>query len=320
MGINRGQALDCFRSDDLIGIGMEADAVRRRLHPEGVVSYVVARGVVCAGLSDAGFEAVYDDACAEVGATLEVGGTAVTLASGSTGKNADYPAGEGTLRLYERLLAEIKRQHPAIWVSGLTVPEVRGIAAASGLELRETLLRLRDAGLDSIGGEGADGWVANHGNPEAWVEVHRAAHGVGMRTAAVMMFGGTETVEQRVDFLEAVRRLQEETGGFAAVAPLPCRGGRELERATAVESLKTLAIARMMLDTIENVQSSWTNQGLKVRQMGLRFGGNDVGAVLVGDGEPGANGDSEEDLRRVIRDAGFRPVQRSMSYTTMFLD
>jgi cyclic dehypoxanthinyl futalosine synthase len=268
-------------------------------------------------LAAAGFEAVCEDVCEQVRATLDLGGTAVTLVPGSERKNAEYLAGEGTLRLYERLLAEIKRRHPAIWMSGLSAPEVMGIAASSGLGLRESLRRLRGAGLDSITGEGAD--VAG---PEPWIEVHREAHGVGMRTTAVVMFGGTETPvtpEQRVDFLEAVRWLQEETGGFAAVAPLPSSapGGRELEQATAVESLKTLAIVRMMLDNIENVQSSWTTQGLKVRQMGLRFGGNDVGAVLVGDG---ANGSSEEDLRRVIRDAGFRPVQRSMSYTTMFLD
>ena len=317
MGISREQALDCFRSDDLIGIGMEADAVRRRLHPEGVVSYVVERRLNCAGLGEAGFEAGCEDACAQVSATLDVGGTAVTLVSGGARENADYVAGEGSLRLYERLFAEIKRRHQAIWVSGLSAPEVRAIAATSGLGLRETLLRLRDAGLDSIGGEGAD--VAA---PDAWIEVHRAAHGVGMRTAAVIAVCGTETVEQRVEFLEAVRRLQEETGGFAAVAPLPCpaAGGRELEQATAVESLKTLAIVRVMLDNIENVQSSWTTQGLKVRQMGLRFGGNDVGPVRVGDGGLGANGSSEEDLRRVIRDAGFRPVQRDGPYRTMFLD
>jgi cyclic dehypoxanthinyl futalosine synthase len=314
MGISREQALDCFRSDDLIGIGMEADAVRRRIHREGVVSYVVERRIDCSGLGEAAFEAVCDALCEQVGATLDVGGTAVTLVPGGGRPSAEYLAGEETLRLYERMLAEIKRRHPAIWVSGLSAPEVGAIAASAGLGLGETLLRLRDAGLDSIGGEGVD--VAN---PEPWVEVHRAAHGVGMRTTAAMVFGGTETVEQRADFLDAVGRLQEETGGFAAVVPLPCRapGARELEQATAVESLKTLAIARMILDNIENVQSSWATQGLKVRQMGLRFGGNDVGAVALGDG---ASGSSEEDLRRVIRDAGFRPVQRSMSYRTMFLD
>jgi cyclic dehypoxanthinyl futalosine synthase len=120
-----------------------------------------------------------------------------------------------------------------------------------------------------------------------------------------------------VDFLEAVRRLQEETGGFAAFLPLAAEapGGRELDVVTAVERLKTLAISRMFLDNVENVQADGAGQGLKVLQMGLRFGGNDVGSVTA-DG----NRASEEDLRRIIRDAGFQPVQRDMAYRTMFLN
>jgi cyclic dehypoxanthinyl futalosine synthase len=300
MGISREQALDCFRSDDLIGIGMEADAVRRRLHPEGVVSYVVDRTVDCAGLSG-DFEAACDVVCGLVGETLDGGGTAVLL-RGVAGEGRD-------VGWVERLCAGVKRRHASIWLEGLSAPEVRGIADAAGMTLRDATLRLRDAGLDSIAGEGAE-----IGAPEAWVEVHRAAHGVGMRTAAAMEFGAGETVEQRVNCLEAMQRLQEETGGFAAFVPLSFHqpGGRELDDATAVESLKVLAISRMMLENVENVQSNWATQGLKVRQMGLRFGGNDVGSVGVGGG-------NEEDLRRVIRDAGFRPVQRDVGYRVMFL-
>jgi cyclic dehypoxanthinyl futalosine synthase len=303
MGISREQALDCFRSDDLIGIGMEADAVRRRLHPEGVVSYVIERGVDLGGVGDGepGFEAV----CGQVGETLEMGGSSVLLrGSVARGRKIGW---------FEELFAEIKRRHPSIWLQGLSAPEVMAVVESSGMTLRDATVRLRDAGLDSIGGEGAE--IAA---PEPWIEVHRTAHGVGMPTAAAMVFGCGETLEQRVDCLEAVRRLQEETGGFAAFIPLSFRqpGGRELDDATAVESLKTLAISRIMLENIENVQSNWATQGLKVRQMGLRFGGNDVGPVELGNG---ASGSSEEDLRRVIRDAGFRPVQRDMPYRTMFL-
>jgi len=157
---------------------------------------------------------------------------------------------------------------------------------------------------------------------------------LGMQTAVTMFFGvgvgadeasAHEVTVRRVDFLEAVRRLQEETGGFTAFIPLSFHpvDGRALDEATAVESLKTLAISRMMLDNIENVQSSWTAQGLKVRQMGLRFGGNDAGSVTLGGGAAKgsgpATGSSEEDLRRIIRDAGFKPVQRDTPYRTMFL-
>jgi cyclic dehypoxanthinyl futalosine synthase len=304
MGISREQALDCFRSDDLIGIGMEADAVRRRLHPEGVVSYVIDRTVDCSGLSEVGSgEPGFKLVCERVAETLDVGGTSVLLrVSVAEGRDIGW---------FERLFAGIKQRHPAVWLQGLSAPEILALAKDSELTLRETILRVRDAGLDSIAGEGMD--IAD---PTPWIEVHRAAHGVGMMTAAAVVFGAGETVEQRVDCLEAVRQLQEETGGFAAFIPLSFQqpGGRALDDATAVESLKVLAISRMVLDNIENVQSNWATQGLKVRQMGLRFGGNDVGPVTFG--ESG----SEEDLRRIIRDAGFRPVQRDAPYWTMFLN
>jgi len=318
MGISREQALDCFRSDDLIGIGMEADAVRRRLHPEGVVSYAVERAIDCADFSEEGFEAACEAICEQVGETLEMGGTSVLLQGGGGAKWRTVFAGTGTLGWFERLFVEIKRWYPAIWLNGLSASEVLAIAEVSELTLLDVLLRLRDAGLDSIAGDEIVG-------PEARVEVHRAAHRLGMRTAAAMVFGAGETMEQRVECLEAVRRLQEETGGFTAFVPLSFQphGGRGLDQATAVECLKTLAISRMFLDNIENVQSNWATQGLKVRQIGLRFGGNDVGSVMLGNGSAKGSGSangSEEDVRRIIRDAGFRPVQRDTPYRTMFLN
>jgi cyclic dehypoxanthinyl futalosine synthase len=292
MGISREQALDCFRSDDLVGIGMEADAVRRRLHPEGVVSYAVDGIVDCAALKN------LDAVCEAVGDAVEMGATGVRL------------SGVGDCEI-EALLRGIRKRFPELWIEGLAAAEVRAVAARWGFGLRETIARLVDAGLDSIAGDGVG--LAG-GNVAEWVEVHGVAHGLGMRTTAEMVFGGGETLEQRLDYLEAVRRLQEETGGFAAFAPVSAEAPnrRDLDGVTAVERLKTLAIARMFLDNIENVQASGTTQGLKVLQMGLRFGANDVGPV-----RPEAG--SEEDVRRIIRDAGFRPAQRDMAYRAMML-
>ena len=146
---------------------------------------------------------------------------------------------------------------------------------------------------------------------------HRESHRLGIATAAGMIFGQNETLEQRVDYLFALRGLQEETGGFFSFTPSVFQhdvaaGGRSLEEATSVEYLKTLAICRMVLDNIPNMQANWRTQGTKTMQMALRFGANDVGSA--GDGA------SEEDLRRIIRDAGFRPVQRDGVYRVMFLD
>jgi cyclic dehypoxanthinyl futalosine synthase len=323
MGISSEQALDCFRSDDLVGIGMEADAVRRRLHPECVVSYVVERSIACkaimGGAGSKPGEACFNRIYEAVGETVDAGGTGVRLLTG-----ADRERPEGT-DWYEGMFRGIKQRFPSIWIEGLSAAEVAGIAANCGLGLRETIARLRDAGLDSISGNGVDLLGQDSQGPAGrstcslaeWLDVHRAAHELGMRTAAVMVFGAGETMEQRIGFLAAVQRLQEETGGFAAFLPVGSEapGGRELDGVTAVERLKTLAISRMFLDNIENVQADCTGQGLKVLQMGLRFGGNDVGSVT-----PEGNGASEEDLRRIIRDAGFQPVQRDMAYRTMFLN
>jgi cyclic dehypoxanthinyl futalosine synthase len=151
--------------------------------------------------------------------------------------------------------------------------------------------------------------------------VHRAAHELGMQTTATMLFGGGETLEHRMNHLEAVRQLQEETGGFASFTPRSCTPHSSalngFEEATAVEYLKTLAISRMYLNNVENVQSDLATQGLKVLQVGLRFGGNDVGSVLLAEG---ANAATEEQVRQVIRDAGFKPVQRDTLFRTMFLN
>jgi cyclic dehypoxanthinyl futalosine synthase len=150
-----------------------------------------------------------------------------------------------------------------------------------------------------------------------------------MRTTATMMFGVGETIEQRINHFEVVRQLQEETGGFTAFIPWSFQpghtamGGRGWEEATSVEYLKTLAISRLYLDNFENVQASWVTQGLKVMELALFFGANDVGSVMLEENVVKAAGTSncttEEELRRIIRDAGFKPVQRDTLYRTMFL-
>jgi cyclic dehypoxanthinyl futalosine synthase len=322
MGISRKEALDCLRSNDLIGIGMEADAVRRRLHPEGVVSYAVETAINLRE-QDATGEASIEELCAAIGETVERGSTGVRLRGG-----IEIEKTEGVLR-------GIRQRFPTLWIEGLSASEILSLAAGTGLDLRETIARLRDAGLDSIASDDAQAQCG----AEEWLAVHRAAHGLGMSTVATMHFGAGQALELRVDLLAAVRQLQQETGGFTAFIPrsLPSRnasGG--WDGPTAVEQLKTLAIARVFLDNIENIQLNGAAQGLKVLQMGLRFGANDAGSVTplangtksansanTGGGENAAavaNRVSEEDLRRIIRDAGFQPVQRDTPYRTMFLN
>jgi cyclic dehypoxanthinyl futalosine synthase len=317
MGISRNEALDCFRSDDLIGIGMEADAVRRRLHPEGVVSYVIdGRVTYTESTTGAGFDSLYE----KISNIVARGGHGVMLHGEVT------PA--LTISWFDGLFRSIKKRFPTIWLHSLSASEILSIAEHSGITVPDAIARLRDAGLDSIPGDDAgilDDEVQQGTRQKwttaDWLAVHRAAHKLGMHTTATMTFGCGETMEHRVNHLEAVRSLQEETNGFASFTPWSfspkAASVQGFEEATAVEYLKTLAISRMYLDNVRNVQSNLETQGLKVLQVGLRFGGNDVGSVMLAEG---ANAATEEQLRQVIRDAGFKPVQRDTVYRTMFLN
>ncbi len=338
------EAVDLFKSDDLIGIGMAADAVRKRLHPEGIVTYIIDRNInytnfcteycsFCAFYRPLGHSEGYihpkEVIFQKIQETIDLGGTGVLMQGGL------HP--DLKIEWYEDLFRSIKARFP-IHLHALSAPEVTNIAQVSGLSVRDTIARLRDAGLDSIPGGGAeilDDAVRRRisrlkCSVAEWIDVHRTAHQLGMRTTATMMFGVNETYEQRVHHLEIVRRIQEETGGFTAFIPWTFQrentslGRFVKEEATAVEYLKTLAISRLYLDDIENVQSSWVTQGLKMVQLGLRFGGNDVGSVMLEENVVSAAGAhnhaTEEDLRRLIRDAGFIPKQRDTLYRVMFLN
>ncbi len=348
MGITRQQGLDYFASDDLIGLGMEADALRRRLHPEGVVTYIIDRNInytnfcteyctFCAfyrplkgKLSAEGYILDDETIFEKIRETVEMGGTGILMQGGL------HP--DLKIDWFERLFSGIKQRFPQVWLHCLSSSEILAIAEYSELSLHDTIMRLRDAGLDSIPGGGAEilddevrfKIARLKCRTEDWLSVHRTAHALGMRTTATMMFGVGETFEHRMNHFEHVRRLQEETGGFTAFIPWSFQphntalGGRKWDEATSVEYLKTLAIARLYLDNIENVQASWVTQGLKVLQLGLRFGGNDVGSVMLEENvvkaAGTANSTTEEELRQIIRGAGFKPVQRDTLYRTMFLN
>ena len=342
--MTRQEAIDVFASDDLIGIGMAADAVRRKLHPEGVVTYIIDRNInytnycteycsFCAFYRPMGHKEGYilpkEEIFAKIQETIDLGGTGILMQGGL------HP--DLKIEWYEDLFRSIKQRF-TIHLHCLSAPEVTNIADVSGLSLRDTIARLRDSGLDSIPGGGAeilDDAVRHRisrlkcGTDE-WMAVHRTAHQLGMRTTATMMFGCGETIEQRMNHFDLVRNLQEETGGFTAFIPWTFQrentslGRFVKEEATGVEYLKTLAISRLYLDNIVNVQSSWVTQGLKTCQVGLKFGGNDVGSIMIEENvvsQAGArNHASEEDLRRIIRDAGFKPKQRDTLYRTYFLN
>ena len=343
--ITRAEALDLFRSDDLIGIGMAADAVRRRLHPEGVVTYIIDRNInytnfcteycsFCAFYRPMGHAEGYlhskETIFTKIQETLDLGGTGILMQGGL---HRDLK-----IEWYEDLLRSIKQHFPQIWTHCFSAPEILNIAEVSGVSLRDTIARLHDAGLDSIPGGGAeilDDDVRHRISrlkcrTSEWIDVHRTAHALGMRTTATMMFGCGETLEQRMNHFEIVRQIQEDTGGFTAFIPWPFQrentslGHFVKQEATAVDYLKALAISRIYLDNILNIQSSWVTPGLKTCQLGLRFGGNDVGSIMIEENVVSAAGAhhcaTEEELRRLIRGAGFIPKQRDTLYYTYFLN
>ena len=344
--ISNEETRSLFASDDLIGVGMAADAIRRRIHPEGVVSYIIDRNInytnfcteycsFCAFYRPMGHAEGYilshDIIFDKIEETIALGGTGVLMQGGL------HP--DLKIEWYEDLLSSIRERFAGrIHLHCFSAPEITNIAEISGLTLRDTIARLRDAGLDSIPGGGAeilDDEVRHRisrlkCSSQEWIDVHRTAHALGMRTTATMMFGCGETVEHRVRHLEIVRRIQEDTGGFTAFIPWCFQrentslGRFVKEEATAVEYLQMLAISRIYLENIENIQSSWVTPGLKTCQLGVRFGGNDVGSIMIEENVVSAAGAhhqaTEEELRRIIRDAGFIPKQRDTLYRTYFLN
>ncbi|MEZ5367385.1 MAG: radical SAM protein, partial [Bryobacterales bacterium] len=224
MQLTRAQALDLFASDDLIGIGMEADALRAKLHPEGVASYIIDRNInhtnfcteyctFCAFYRPMGHEEGYvlsfDEIAQKIQETMDVGGTGVLMQGGV---NPDLK-----IEYFEELFSGLKKKFP-IHLHCLSAPEILEIAQVSGLTIRDTIARLRDAGLDSIPGAGAEilddevrfKIARLKCRSQDWIDVHRTCHQLGVRTTATMMFGCGETVEQRVNHLELIRNLQEE--------------------------------------------------------------------------------------------------------------
>ncbi len=345
MALSNSRALELLGCDDLLGVGMEADALRRRLHPGQVVTYIVDRNInytnfcteyctFCAFYrplgSPEGYVQPLESIYQRIDETLALGGTGILMQGGL---HADLK-----IDYYENLLSSIKRRYPQLHLHCFSAPEVLNIAEVSSLTLRDTIARLMDSGLDSIPGGGAeilDDEVRRRiarlkCTTDEWLAVHRTAHGLGLRTTATMMFGCGETLEHRVKHFERVRRLQEETGGFTAFIPWMFQrentslGNFIKEEATAVDYLKTLAVARLYLDNILNIQASWLTPGHKICQIALRFGGNDVGSILIEENVVRAAGCSnttnEEELRRLIAGAGFRPVKRDTLYRTFFLN
>jgi cyclic dehypoxanthinyl futalosine synthase len=343
MGISKQEALELFESDDLIGIGMMANEVRRKKTDPRVATYQIDRNInytnfcteycsFCAFYrpmgSKEGYIRTLPEICEKIDEMLALGGTGILLQGGL------HP--DLKIEWYEDLLRALRARYPQVHLHCFSAPEIINIAEVSALSVRDAIARLRDAGLASIPGGGAeilDDEVRRRISrlkctSDEWEQVHRTAHALGLRTTATMMFGCGEELRHRVNHLERVRRLQEDTGGFTAFipwifAPENTSLGKRVPEATAVDYLKMLAVSRMYLDNIDHIQTSWLTPGIKVCQVGLQFGADDVGSILIEENVVYAAGvrnrTNEAELRRIITDAGYIPAQRDTLYRSYVL-
>lgn len=334
--IGREAALELLLDGNLLGIGIEADRIRRNMHPDNLVSFVVDRNVnytnICT--SKCAFCAFYRDKEAadayvlpheeifrKISELVSRGGTQLLMQGGL---NPDLKIG-----YFEELFGEIKTRFPEVQNHSLSPAEIVCIADNSGLSLDETLARLKAAGLDSIPGGGAEILVdevrgsisPNKIGWRQWAEVMLKAAGIGMPTTATMMFGSREKPGDIVEHLFRVRELQDAGGSFTAFIPWTYQpGNTELggTTATGVEYLKVLALARIVLDNVPNIQASWVTQGAKMAQVALFFGANDLGGTMLEENVVAAAGCSfrmsRDEMISLIRGAGFRAVQRTTTY------
>lgn len=335
--LSPAEGLVLLQSHDLAALGRAADAVTRRCHPESFRTYNIDRNInytnICTSgcrfcafsrkLGDPdGYIIESDELYRKIEETIALGGTQILLQGGM------HPRLK--IEWYEALLRGIRARFPHINVHGFSPPEIDHIAQVSGLETIDVLRRLKAAGLGSLPGGGAEILVDRvrrevspcKASADRWLDICRTWHTLGGRGSATMMFGHVETLADRIEHLDRLRRLQDETQGFTAFICWTFQPGNtalsDLPKVGAFEYLKTLAVARLYLDNFANLQASWVTQGLAVGQLALRFGANDFGSLMIEENVVAAAGTSfratEDEIRRMISEAGYTPQKRNVFY------
>ena len=332
---------DCttlLESYDVAAIGAAADEIRQRRHPDNIVTYIIDRNInytnvcnvvctFCAFYRRPGAPDTYvrtmEEICEKIDETIALGGTGVLMQGGL---HPDFG-----IDWYEDLLRTLSAKYPGFQLHCFSPPEIHNIHLISGLDYETIMQRLKEAGLYSLPGGGAEilddevrKRVATKCTTDEWLDVMRAVHKVGLRSSATMMFGIGDKIEHRVNHLRRIRDLQDETRGFFAFIPWTFQRentalGRKIKtEPTGMDYLKMLSVSRLFMDNIDNIQSSWLTQGLRLGQVALRFGANDMGSIMIEENVVSAAGAhnraSEEMLRYLIEEAGFVPRQRDILY------
>ncbi len=330
--------LDFYTNAPLLELGLEADRIRNARHPAGVVTYIVDRNInytnVC--VADCGFCAFYrrpkhgegytlsfEQIGAKIDETKALGGVQILIQGGH---NPYIP-----FEWYLDLMRYIKRHHP-IHIHGFSPSEVDFFSTVFRMDAVEVIRELKAAGLDSIPGGGGEILVQRvrdivapkKAGADRWLEIMELAHNEGMKTSVTMMYGIGETLAERIEHLERVRALQARTGGFTAFITWPLQPENtptmsHMAKTGATEYLRTIAISRIVLDNVPNLQSSWVTMGMKIGQLALRFGCNDFGSLMIEENVVSAANTTHrtttDELERLIRDAGFAPARRRQDYS-----
>ena len=336
--ISAADAHTLLEAGDLLELGLVAHEVRDRLNDPAVATYNIDRNInytnvcvykcrFCAFYRQPGDPEGYVLPFEEIGRkieeTLALNGTGILLQGGV---HPDLP-----LSFYEDLLGYIRENYPAIHLHAFSPPEVRFVAKIERMSFFEVIARLKKAGLQSIPGGGAE--ILSDGvrkevlaytkvSADEWIEVMRQAHANGLRTSATMMYGMGEPLTARIEHFQRVRELQDETGGFTAFISWTFQHDHtdmeDVPETYAHEYLKTLAVSRLFLDNIQHLQTSWVTQGKKIGQLGLMFGADDMGSIMIEENVVSAAGTSyrmsQDEMEHLIAAAGFSPRQRTNLY------
>jgi cyclic dehypoxanthinyl futalosine synthase len=332
--------LDFYTNASLLELGAEADRIRREKHPDGVVTYIVDRNInytnVC--VADCGFCAFYrrpkhgegwtlsyEQIGAKIDEAKEMGAIQILMQGGH---NPYIP-----FDWYLDLLRYIKTYHP-IHIHGFSPSEVDFFAKTFRMDARDVIRELMKAGLDSIPGGGGeilvqrvrDQVAKKKAGADRWLEIMELAHGEGMKTSVTMMYGIGETLAERIEHLDRVQALQKKTHGFTAFICWPLQPENtptmsHMQKTDAVDYLRTVAIARIVLDDVPNLQASWVTMGLKVGQTALRFGCNDFGSLMIEENVVSAANTTHrtttDEIERLVQDAGFKVARRRQDYTIL---
>ena len=342
--LTKQEALDLIKNADLKTLGKMASERKKELHPKGITTFVVDRNINYTNICwvDCKFCAFYrhekdadayvltfDEIDSKIDELLEIGGTQILFQGGVHPKLK--------IEWYEDLVEHIHTKYPQITIHGFSSIEIDFIAKVSRITVKEVLQRLKAKGLASIPGAGAeilsdkvrDIIAPKKIDSEVWIDIHREAHKLGIKSTATMMYGTVESDEDIIEHFDMIRKLQDETGGFRAFIMWSFQGSNtellaqipDMDKPSSNRYLRLLAVARLYLDNVPNIQSSWVTQGAYIGQMALKFGANDLGSTMMEENVVSSAGASysmaKEEMVHLIKDVGEIPAVRNTAYETL---